>query len=237
MMKSNFLLKPTLLLLITASFSAFTLKAQNTKNVALSNVSGVSVHAGIDLFITQGNTESAKIVANSNVIDEVVIENNGGNVRVSWKENHGSSFLKNKSAKVYITYKKLNSIAASSGSSLKTENTLKTDALDAKVSSGASMTASIVCRDLQIKSSSGASSSFSGTASNLDVKASSGAGVKALDLKTDYANATASSGGDIEINVAKALETTSSSGGSINYKGGASLKNNSSRSGNVNRIN
>lgn len=237
MMKSNFLLKPTLLLLITASFSAFTLKAQDTKNIALSNVSGVSVHAGIDLFITQGNTESAKIVASKDFINEVVVENNGGNVKVSWKENQGSNFMKNKSAKVYITYKTLNSIAASSGSSLKTENTLKTGSLDVKISSGASLNASIACKDLQIKSSSGASSSFSGTASNLDVKASSGAGVKALDLKTDYANATASSGGDIEINVAKALETTSSSGGSINYKGGASLKNNSSRSGNVNRIN
>lgn len=235
-MKSNFLLKPTLLLLITASFSAFTLKAQNTKNVALSNVSGVSVHAGIDLFITQGNTESAKIVASSDFIDEVVIENNGGNVKVSWKDSHGTNFFKNKSAKVYLTYKKLNSIAASSGSSLKTENTLKTDALDAKVSSGASITASVSCKDLQLKSSSGATATFSGTASNLNVKSSSGSNVRAEDLATDYANATASSGGDIKINVAKALETTTSSGGGVRYKGGASLKNNSSRSGGVNRI-
>lgn len=235
-MKSNFLLKPTLLLLITASFSAFTLKAQNTKNVALSNVSGVSVHAGIDLFITQGNTESAKIVANSDVIDEVVIENNEGNVKVSWKDNHGSSFLKSKSAKVYLTYKKLNSIAASSGSSLKTENTLKTDALDAKVSSGAFMTANVLCKDLQLKASSGAIATFSGTASNLDVKSSSGSNVKAEGLATDYANATASSGANIVVNVAKALETKTSSGGNIRYKGGASLKNNNSRNGGVNRI-
>lgn len=236
MMKSNFLLKPTLLLLITASFSAFTLKAQDTKNIALSNVSGVSVHAGIELFITQGNTESAKIVANSDLINEVVVENNGGNVKVTWKENNGSNRWKNKSAKVYLTYKKLNSIGASSGSSLKAENTLKTDALDVSVSSGASLSASISCKDLKLKSSSGATVNLTGTAANLELKASSGSNVKAEGLKTDYANITASSGADITISVAKALETTSSSGGSIRYKGGASLKNNSSRSGSVNRI-
>jgi hypothetical protein len=234
-MKSNFLLKPTLLLLITASFSTLTLKAQETKNISLSNVSGVSVHAGIDLFITQGNSESAKIVASSDFINEVVVENSGGNVKVTWKDNKGSSIWKNKSAKVYITYKKLNSISASSGSNLKTENTLKTDALDVKVSSGANLTASISCKDLQVKTSSGANATLNGTTTNMDVKSSSGATLKAFDLTSDYANVTASSGADIKINVAKGLETTSSSGGSIRYKGNASLKNNSSRSGSVSK--
>jgi hypothetical protein len=234
-MKSNFLRKPTLLLLITASFSSFALKAQETKNIALSNISGISVHAGINLFITQGNSESARIVASNEYINEVVVENTGGNVKVSWKDNKGSSIWKNKSAKVYITYKKLNSIAASSGSSLKTENTLKTDALDVKVSSGADLTASIACKDLQVKVSSGANATLNGTTTNMDVKSSSGATLKAFDLTSDYANATASSGGNIKINVSKGLETTSSSGGNIHYKGAASLKNNSSRSGNVSK--
>ena len=235
-MKSNFLLKSTLLLLITASFSSLALKAQETKNISLSNVSGISVHAGIDLFITQGNSESAKIVASSEYINEVVIENSGGNVSVSWKKNNfGSTARNNKSAKVYITYKKLNSIGASSGSNLKTENTLKTDALDVKVSSGANLTASIACKDLKVATSSGANATLNGTTTNMEVKSSSGATLKAFDLATDYANVTASSGANIKINVAKGLETTSSSGGDIRYKGNASLKNNSSRSGSVSK--
>lgn len=235
-MKSSFLVKPTLLFLIAATFSTLSLKAQETKNISLSSFSAVTVHAGIELFITQGNSESAKIVAKKDLLDEVLIENNGGTVKVSWKDNHNSSMWKNKSAKVYITYKKLNSISASSGSSLKTENTLKTDKLDAKASSGASISAKIVSNELQLKASSGASVDIEGTATNMDVKASSGATVKATELATDYANATASSGADIKVNVAKGLETTSSSGGSIRYRGNASLKNNSSRSGNVSKI-
>ncbi|KIO76896.1 hypothetical protein TH53_12415 [Pedobacter lusitanus] len=233
-MKSIFLLRPTLLLLITAAFGSVQVKAQGTKTISLNNVSGVNVHAGIDLFITQGNSESAKIVANNDLINEVVVENSGGDVKVSWKEDTNSRW-KNKSAKVYITYKKLNRIAASSGSNLKTENTLKTDALDIKVSSGANLTASISCKDLQVKTSSGANANLNGTTANMDVKSSSGSTVKAFDVTSDYANATASSGADIKINVAKGLETTSSSGGSIRYKGAASLKNNSSRSGSVSK--
>jgi hypothetical protein len=238
-MKSLSLIKPAFLCLMAVAITTLTLKAQETKNVAVSNFSEVSVSAGIALYLTQGNTESAKIVANDDVIGEVLIEKTGNRIKIGWKESWGiKKMWKNKNAKVYITYKKLNGIAASSGSSLKTENTLKTDRLNASVSSGASINAQISCSDLQLETSSGASASLSGTANNLEIKSSSGSSVDALGLLTEYARANTSSGADIKINVTKGLETNTSSGSNIRYKGAAALKNNSNeRSSSVSRIN
>jgi hypothetical protein len=72
----------------------------------------------------------------------------------------------------------------------------------------------------------------------MELKSSSGSDINGLELVTDYARITSSSGSNVEITVNKGLETTSSSGSSIRYKGNASLKNNStSKSADVRRIN
>ena len=238
-MKSVYSIRTTVLCFIALAIYASPLAAQETRNVSVSNFSGVSVGAGIDLHIAQGNSESAKIVAESDVMDQVKIEKNGNDLKIGWKDSWNmNKMFKNKSAKVYVTYKNLNSITASSGSSLKTDNTLKTDHLAAAVSSGANMDANIVCNELQLSTSSGAVASLSGTATNMEVNSSSGSNVNAVNLATQYARASTSSGADVKINVAKALEAHASSGGNIGYKGAADVKDTSSRrSSGVSRIN
>jgi hypothetical protein len=237
-MKTLSIIKPAFFCLIVMALSALNLKAQETKNVAINNFSEVAVGAGIGLYITQGSTESARIVADDDVINDVQLEKSGNRITVGWKNNQGMKKMwKNRNAKVYITYKKLNSISASSGSSLTTENTLKTDHLNASVSSGASMDARITCEELQLKTNSGASVSMAGTATNMEINSSSGSSVNALNLATQYARANTNSGADIRINVTKGLETNTSSGSNIRYKGNAAIKNRSnSRSSSVSRI-
>jgi len=229
-MKPLSVIRPALFLLMISASCTFPLKAQQTKNMSVSNFSEVSVSAGIDLIITQGPSENAKIVARDEIIDQVLIRQTGNGLRIGWKENenYGNKY-KNKTAKVYLNYKVLNSISASSGSSLTTENVLKTTKLDVRASSGASIDAKISCSDLDLQSSSGASVDLIGKAANMDISSSSGASINAVDLLADYAKVRASSGADIKVNVAKGLEASTGSGGNIRYKGNASLRNVSSR--------
>jgi hypothetical protein len=232
------IIKPAFTCLVALMTMTLNLKAQETKNVAINNFTEVSVGSGIALHITQGSSESARIVAENEVINDVVLEKSGSRIKVGWKDNWGlKKMWKNRNAKVYITYKKLNSISASSGSSLTTDNVLKTDHLDASVSSGASLNARIACNELELETNSGASASLTGTATNMTVKSSSGSSVNALNLATQYARANTNSGADIKINVAKGLETNTNSGSNIRYKGNADLKNlSNSRSSSVSRI-
>jgi len=223
-MKSLSLIKPALFLLLLTAAYALPVKAQQTKNVAVSNFSEVAVSAGIELIITQGSIENAKIVANEGIIDEVLIEKQGSKLRIGWRDNFSfRNNFKNKSAKVYVNYKSLNSISASSGSSLVTENLLKTNKLEVTASSGGTVKAKISCSDLDLSTSSGGSAAISGKAVNMDVSSSSGGNIDATDLISDYAKARASSGGNIEINVSKGLEASTGSGGNIRYKGSAPL--------------
>lgn len=240
-MKTLNLIKPAILLLIATTLHTFTVNAQETKNVALSNFSGVGVSAGLSVYLTQGNTEGAKIVANDESMKDVVVEQNGSTVTVKWKEQNRSTWSNgnnHRSAKIYITYKKLNAISASSGSSVNTENTLKTDRLDLKVSSGATIKADISAKDTQLQISSGATASLNGNTTNFDLKASSGASVEAAELKADQADVKVSSGATAKVFGDKKLTLAASSGGNIDYKSNGELTIVSkSRSAGIRKIN
>lgn len=238
-MKTSYLIKLTFLFALGMSWNTMMLKAQETKKVAVSSFSGVSVSTGIDLYLSQGNTESAKIVALEGPIDEVQLEVKDNQLSVKFRDRQGfTNTFKNRSAKVYVTYKNLNTITATSGSSAVTENVLRTNKLTARVSSGADLILNVACKDLDVQTTSGSDAEIKGTATNINFKSTSGSDIKAYDLIADYGRATVSSGADIRINVKKGLETTSTSGGSIRYKGTASLNDRSSkRTGDVERVN
>ena len=236
-MKSFQLLKPVLfLLLITAS--AASAQMQQSREVALKHFSEIHVNTGIELIITQGTAESAKIVADETLIDAIVVEQSGNSVTVNWKliKSTKKRWL-NRTAQVFITYKNLNILEASDGSSVKTENAVKTGILNISVSSGANVSATVECPQLQLKTNSGASASLKGTAARMNVEAGSGSRINSLELIAEYANVTASSGADVKVNVTKELAATASSGGNIRYKGSAVVENSAgSKSGNVKPI-
>jgi len=236
-MKPPYLIKFLFLFLIGMSFHSIHSSAQETKNISVANFSAVQVSTGIEVILIPGTKEGAKVVADEGVIDEVEVTSVDSKLNIRFRENTSlTNRWKNKNAKVYVTYKSLNGVAASSGSSIESDKTLKTDHLNAKVSSGASLKLAVQCAELQVQISSGASADLTGTATNADVKSSSGSSVHAEGLHTDYAKIVSSSGADVRLTVNKGLETTASSGSSIRYKGNASLKNNSSKRADVRKI-
>lgn len=238
-MKSLNIIQPALLLLFGLCFIVPPVMAQETKNVTVSNFSEVHVSTGLELILTQGATESARIIATENLIDAVVVEQNGTSITVKWKAIRSTkkAWLK-RTAKVYITYKNLNVIDASEGSSIKTENTLKAEILKATVASGAIINANIECADFRLQTTSGASIVLTGNAAKMKLESSSGSTVSAQELTVGYADVEVSAGADVKINVTKELKALADSGGNIRYKGNAELKNYStSKSGSIKKLN
>lgn len=223
-------------LCLTAITFTLSAKAQETKNVSVNNFSEVSVSVGIELHITQGNSESAKIIANADVIDDVIVEQSGNAVKVHWKQQNWNMKTKNRKAKVYLSYIKLNTLSATTGSSVFTENKLKTDHLDFSVTTGANIDILLAAENLDLHSSTGANLALKGTVGNLNIESSTGSNINALDLMAENAIVHATTGANIRINVKNTLETTTSTGGSISYKGNAVLKNNSKRISGTSKI-
>jgi len=228
----------TLLLLMFILFYVLPAHSQQNRNLPLANFQEISVSSGIDLYLSQGNTESVKVVAHEDLIDNVIVEKSGSSLKVKYKDNISwSRLLQNQSIKVYITCKKITAINASGGSDVYGQNTLKTNTINISASGGSDITLSLATQNLELRTSGGSDVDLKGKAVNMNASLSGGSDIEALELLVDYAKVNASGGSDAKVNVEKGLQADASGGSDVYYKGNASLKKTStSKSGDVKKL-
>ena len=190
----------------------------------------VKASAGIDVFLSEGNTNKIVVEADENLLPLIKTEVKDGKLTISTTGNIG--FYKSK--KVYVTYKELTAITASSGAEIIGNSVIRSERLSLNSSSGAEIKIEVFSKELVAKTSSGADIEIKGKASSFNVQASSGSELDAEKLQTINCIAKASSGAKINVNVKENLETTVSSGADINYYGDPiSVNSNKSSSGSV----
>jgi hypothetical protein len=224
-------------LFFTALVFGFTALAGNTDKTETRNVSnfkGVDVSAGIDLYITMGETESVKIVADDDIIDRIITEVKDGVLHIYVKQNNWFNWSGKETRKAYVTVKELNRIEASSGADVISENTLKGEGLKISVSSGANVNVDVYYKNLDVNASSGSDAKIRGKVKNLTADSSSGSDINAGELESVFCKASASSGSDVTVNVSDELQANASSGADVKYYGNPSVKDiNESSGGNV----
>lgn len=183
---------------------------------------GISTSSGIDVYISQGNTEHVEVVSSQKSLKDIRTEVENGILKIYYKHKEGFQWFNthiNRTMKVYITAKELQRISASSGSDVYGQTKIKSTNLNLNASSGADLRLDITSNNLNCDVSSGSDAELKGTAINFIASASSGANIKASSLITDSSTLNASSGSNINVTVNKSLKGTASSGGDITYQG------------------
>ncbi|KAF0239232.1 MAG: hypothetical protein FD181_212 [Prolixibacteraceae bacterium] len=212
--------------LISLNLMAAKGNSDKTQNRQVSNFNGIKVSTGIDLYITMGTTEEVKIVADDDIIDDLITEVKDGTLRIYMKQannwfnwNSGSQ-----TRKAYVTVKELESIDASSGSDVSSENTLTGEDLKVNASSGSDVAIDIYYKNVWVDTSSGSDAKLSGKVKTLNAEASSGSDIVAKNLESKICKVSVSSGSDATVNVADELYANASSGGDIGYYGNPQVK-------------
>lgn len=177
--------------------------------------SAIKATEGLDVYLTQSDTESISVEADENLHDIILTEIKNGVLKIHTKENIGRSTSK----KVHISFKNISSITSTSGSDVYSTNTINAERLDLKSTSGSDMKLNVNTAVLNCKSSSGSDIRISGKAIKLIAEATSGSDIKAADLIAESSQVKASSGADITVNTSKDLIAKASSGGDIKYYG------------------
>ena len=170
---------------------------------------------GLDVYLTQSNTESISVEADENLHDLILTEVEDGVLRIHTKENIGRASSK----RVNVSFKDISSITSTSGSDVYSTNTIPAERLDLKSTSGSDMTLDVNTSILNCKSTSGSDLRLSGKTIKLYAEATSGSDIKAADLSAESSEVKATSGADITVNTSKALTARATSGGDIRYYG------------------
>lgn len=234
-MKLINVLKSSVLTLFVIVATNHLANAQSSKNVSVKNFNGITVSSGIDVYLTQGTTETLTIKGDADLIKGVIVTQSGTNILIKYKDgvNWGRMF-KNQSIKVYINFKNISNLTSSGGSDVFSEGTIKTDLLNLRASGGSDLKLSLAVKDLSLNISGGSDADLKGSGENMNATASGGSDINAFGYIVNYAKVNVSGGSDASIYVNKGLEAGASGGSDVNYKGNAALKKTtSSKSGDV----
>jgi hypothetical protein len=220
-------MKRITLLLLTILIAAYSfaqgkvINDPNAEERKVSNFQAIKVSHGIDLIITQSNTEGLAISATEKEFrDRIITEVENGVLKISYDiDKWWKKASTPKKLKAYVSFINIDKIEGTSGAQITIENGLRSKSLEVALSSGASLTGDIKVSKLNLTQSSGASSTITGEAISIKIKTSSGAIFHGYDFTTDICDADASSGGSIQVTVNRELSAEASSGGGIRYKG------------------
>jgi hypothetical protein len=175
----------------------------------------IEVSRGLDVYLTQGETEGVRVQADENLQDIIIAEIDNGVLNIYAEENIGSAASK----KIMVNFKNIDRISTSSGSDVVSTNLITANNLEIYTSSGSDVELEIEVENLICESSSGSDIELSGTTNTFNAQASSGSDIKASKLKAVTTKAKANSGADITVNTSKELTASANSGGDIKYYG------------------
>ncbi|OBX27078.1 putative autotransporter adhesin-like protein [Gelidibacter algens] len=175
----------------------------------------IEVSRGLDVYLTQGDTESLTVQADENLHDIIITKVEGNTLKIYADENISYS----EAQKVKVSFKTIRKISAASGSDVYGTNTISSVDLELDTASGSDMDLEVKVSNLVCNAASGSDLKLKGAADTLVANASSGSDINATDLMTLVTNAKASSGADIKVNASKELTAKTSSGGDITFAG------------------
>ena len=183
----------------------------------------IEISDGIDLFVSYGDEAIAVSASEVKYRDKIktIVEN--GVLKISYDEK-GLSWNSKKNLKAYVSFKKLTALAASGGSDINVEGSIKGDELTIHISGGCDFKGKVEVKKLDVDQSGGSDVNISGVATQVLIDASGGSDFNGYGLITDVCNAEASGGSDIEITANKEISARASGASDISYKGSASLK-------------
>lgn len=232
--------------IILVAIGAF---AQQKETRNLSSFNEVSAHEGVDVYLKKGSKEEVRIEASNIDMEDVLTEVSSGRLKIHLDGNKH----RNVDVTVWVTYKSLRAVSASSAADIESEEQIVASGdFRVDVSSAGDVELSVKAKDLDVRASSAgdcelevdietldASSSsaggieISGSVTTIDVEVSSSGDFEGYDLPSKNAEVSASSGGSAKVNVSEQLDARASSGGSIRYRGNPRMDISTSSGGSI----
>jgi hypothetical protein len=177
------------------------------------NFKSIEVSYRIKVNVEQSDTESISVEADDNLQKHIITKIKNGVLIIESDTNYNST----KTPIVNVKMPVFNGFSASSGSEITSSNTLITENINVKSSSGSQINIEIEAYAISLKSTSGSFIEASGKALKLETSSSSGSEINAKNLMANEVVSKTSSGSSTAVYPIVKLEAKASSGSSISY--------------------
>jgi hypothetical protein len=203
------------------SMAAINASAQESRQVsgfnAVASAGPFNVHIKID------GTESVKVDADANIINEIETVVEGGTLQIKFKNHENWRHNDIHKAEIYVTAKSLNALTSAGSGSMDVEGTINTNDFKVILSGSGNINTSVKSDGLRAVISGSGSIKLKGSANNADVTITGSGQVEARDLKTESVKAVITGSGSVSLIAEKSVSAHITGSGNVNYTGNASV--------------
>lgn len=239
-MKKQTLLLIFLLVVCGAQF----LYAEKTETRSLLTFNGISLSAGVTVYLNQGPVQHVELSGDEEDVKELITEVKDGNLVIRYPSKNFDIFspfrsIGRRHVFLHVTMVQIDRLRSSGTGAIIADNLIETKALEVSISgTGNLKMANLKAERISSHLSGTGTFSVSGGAVAAEFRTSiSGTGsVKALDFKTDDATVSISGTGSCSITVNKTLNARISGTGNISYRGNPRVDSRVSGTGHVRSV-
>jgi hypothetical protein len=218
-----------LLSAITAgfAFSQKTINDPNAEKRAVGSFHGIKVETGIELTLTEGNTEEVAVsAATTEFRDRIITKVENGILKIFYESKMGAINKRKESKylKAYVSYKTLDLLHANTGAEVEIVGVLKTSSLDIDANTGALIKGELDVNALKVVQNTGSKLTLSGRADKMEIGGDTGSIFVGEDLATMNCNIKVNTGAKVTVKAEKELQVKASTGGIVKYKGNATIR-------------
>lgn len=206
------------------------------KTFTVQSFDEIKIDGVFTIHLTQGNTESVKVSIDDNLLQYIVVENDGNRLVVKWNK-HKNQSINNVKSNLYITFKNIHELDLNHVGKLLTTNTLKLKELKLNINSVGETNLALNTETLNIRHDGVGSLNLNGTVQQANIRCSGVGSLKAFDLIADKLTLDCSGVGSAEVTAEKEISINASGVGGVRYQGNAkTLQLNASGIGRVKKV-
>ncbi|MGD0582867.1 MAG: head GIN domain-containing protein [Bacteroidales bacterium] len=186
------------------------------KDRNLSGFDGVKVSTGIDVYLSQGDTENVTVEADENLHEYIITEVKDGVLHV---HTDNINIRHAERERVYVTIRDVRSLRTTSAGNIIGESPIKCGDIELSASSSGDIKLELYAKKVNLDISSAGDVKLNGEGESLNADLSSAGDLKAFDFKVKEADVSVSSAGSADVFTTDKLVARASSAGDVNYKG------------------
>jgi hypothetical protein len=219
MKKFAFTILSTLMLAVAVlNVSAQSSSAQ-TRDV--SGFTSIASSGSFNVHVTINGTESLKIDADADVINNIVTEVKDGTLKIRFKDYVNYNHRDIKKLDIYVTAKTLAGLANSGSGSIEVGGVITTDNFKLALSGSGTISSSIKSEGLKAVISGSGSVNLSGEATDASIVIAGSGELKGKELQTASASVTITGSGNVYLKADKSISATIIGSGNVIYSGDA----------------
>ncbi|MCC6722866.1 MAG: DUF2807 domain-containing protein [Saprospiraceae bacterium] len=203
---------------------------KTTKNLDISSFDEIKLNIAADVFVKQGSSQSVKIEAQQNIIDNLKRDVTDG----AWKIGFDKNVKNHEPIKIWITVPNIKALGVSGSGSIVSESKFSNlGDLSVAVSGSGDIKFNSDSKNLNAAISGSGNIELAGTTGESTFAISGSGNIKAFDLDSGACNVKISGSGDSSVNASRSLEVAIAGSGDVYYKGQPSVRSKISGSGKV----